>query len=208
MFRRTKRASTAGSIAWVVVPAAPLCCRTRWLRTDQRSSAGLPSRAFTSATRLSLADAVHQGRRRQAAPRQPVASDLHLHAVPEEDHRGHQREDVHPQPAFGKEDAAQFDLRDRPRLPRARRNREVTDGHVTRLQSGTRRARPRSRRRARRCRSGDPSRAIRPSARASFSRSRVITSRPFRSSISLISVMWSSPNSRAATAEACSQRTR
>ena len=49
-FRRTKRASTAGSITWVVVPAFPVRCRTRLLRTDQRSSAGFPSRFLTSST--------------------------------------------------------------------------------------------------------------------------------------------------------------
>ena len=47
-FSRTKRASTAGSITWVVVPAFPVFWRTRRVRTDQRSSAGVPSRFFTS----------------------------------------------------------------------------------------------------------------------------------------------------------------
>ena len=46
-FRRTKRVSTASSITWVVVPAFPVCCRTRRLRVDQLSSAGFPSRFFT-----------------------------------------------------------------------------------------------------------------------------------------------------------------
>ena len=47
-FKRTKRASTVGSMTWVVVPALPVRCRTRRLRVDQRSSAGFPSRCFTS----------------------------------------------------------------------------------------------------------------------------------------------------------------
>ena len=46
--RRTKRVSAAGSTTCVVVPAFPARCRTRSVRTDQRSSAGFPSRAFTS----------------------------------------------------------------------------------------------------------------------------------------------------------------
>ena len=41
------RASTVGSITWVVVPAFP-ARRTRRPRVDQRSSAGFPSRFFTS----------------------------------------------------------------------------------------------------------------------------------------------------------------
>jgi hypothetical protein len=47
-FSRTKRAPTAGSITWVVVPAFAVPWRTRRVRTDQRSSAGFPSRAFTA----------------------------------------------------------------------------------------------------------------------------------------------------------------
>src|SRR5690242_4489903 len=50
MFSRTKRASTAGSITWVVVPPFALRWRTRRVLTDQRSSAGFPTRAFTSSS--------------------------------------------------------------------------------------------------------------------------------------------------------------
>ena len=153
-FRRTKRASTAGSITCVVVPAFAVRCRTRSLRTDQRSSAGFPTRFFTSVDRLSLPDAVHQGRGRQAAPGQPFAPELRLHPVTEEDHRGKERQPVDPERALGEEDTTQLDLRDRPRLPGAPGEGKDRGGHATRLQSDTRTARPRSRRPARPRRSG------------------------------------------------------
>ena len=116
-FRRTKRASTAGSITWVVVPAFPVRCRTRRVRTDERSSAGFPSRFFTSSVGSPLPDAVHQGRGRHAAPGKPLAPELRVETVPEEDHRGQERQPVDPQRAPGEEDTPELDLRDRPRLP-------------------------------------------------------------------------------------------
>src|SRR5439155_1021290 len=69
--------------------------------------------------RFSFADAVHQDRARLPAPRKPLAPDLHVETVPEEDHRGQERQRVDPQRAPGEEDAPELDLRDRPRLTRA-----------------------------------------------------------------------------------------
>ena len=138
--------------------------------------------------RFSLPDAVHQGRVRQAAPGKPLAPELRLHAVPEEDQRGKERQPVDPERALGEEDTPELDLRDRPRLPGPPGEGKVDRGPrysppirysysaSTFSSAGTT---PSIR---------WPSSAIRPSARANCSRSRVITSMPIRSSFSLISV--------------------
>ena len=67
--------------------------------------------------RFSVADAVHQGRGNHAAPGKPLAPELRLETVPEEDHRGQERQPVDPERAPGEEGTPELDLCDRPRLP-------------------------------------------------------------------------------------------
>ena len=196
MFRRTKRASTAGSITCVVSPAFPRSFRTRSLRIDQRSSAGFPSRCFTSATASPSRTLSIRAGCVTRAPREPFAPELHFHAVPEEDHRREEREPVHPQRAFREEGAANLDGRDRPRLPGPR-----GEGGGRAALSRPKGSRPPYSPPIRYSYSAStfssagmtpsirwPSSAISPRARANRSRSRVITSMPILSSFSLISV--------------------
>ena len=195
-FRRTKRASAAGSITWVVVPAFPVCCRTRLLRTDQRSSAGLPTPLLHVLDRLAFPDAVDQGRLRQAAPRQPFAPDLRLHAVPEEDQRRAGAPARRPTARVWRRrrDAARPWRSSTPAWPE--RSRRPEPARRRKGHRGPRYSPPiRYWYRASTFSSAGrtpsmrwPSSAIRPSARANCSRSRVITSMPIRSSFSLISV--------------------
>jgi hypothetical protein len=65
-------------------------------------------------------DRVHQDGIREPAVGKPCAIGLHVDAMPEEDQSRQQRQREDPQPALGKEDTAQFDPGDRPRLTRAR----------------------------------------------------------------------------------------
>src|SRR5262245_34361136 len=134
--------------------------------------------------RFAVADAIHQGRCNHAAPRQTLAPELRLETVPEEDHRRQEGQPEHPERAPGEKNATQLDPRDGPRLPGPRSwchrdsppirysyNASTFSSAGTTLSIRW------------------PLSAIRPSARANRSRSRVITSMPIRSSFSLISVM-------------------
>ena len=138
--------------------------------------------------RLAFPDAVHQRRLRQAPPGKPLAPEFHVQAVPEEDQR---------------REAARV-RRPTARAWRRRRDavrpwRSSTPAWPARRRKGRRRPRYSppirySYRASTFSSAGStpsmrwPSSAIRPSARANCSRSRVITSMPNRSSFSLISV--------------------
>ena len=114
--------------------------------------------------RFSLPDAVHQGRADHAAPGQPLAPELRVETVPEEDHRGQERQRVDPERAPGEEGTPELDLRDRPRLPGPARRKER--GVTTHRRSDTRTARRRSRRPAPHSRScGRRARSVRAPAR-------------------------------------------
>ena len=93
----------------VVVPAVPVCWRTRRLRVDQRSSAGFPSRFFTSASDSPAPRAVHQRRSESRRAARAAPPEFRIDTVPEEDQRREQRQRVHPQRSLGKEDTPQLD---------------------------------------------------------------------------------------------------
>ena len=189
MFRRTKRASTARldhvrgrPVVAAPVPNAP---DSRLRRVPRPAFRVAPSRP-----RWRLPSGRCSSAPGPSAPRRDSRSIRHFASrpCPKKIDRGQERQRVDPQPALGKEGAAELDPGDRPRLTRASRRTRIAAGHATRLQSGTRY-------RASTFSSAGttpsmrwPSSAIRPSARANCSRSRVITSRPMRSSFNLISV--------------------
>ena len=171
-----------------VFPDAPAPRRPAFLRR-------LPEPLLHVGDRLAVAHAVEQHRLRHAAARELVAPVLHRHAVPEEHERRQEREPVHPQRTLREERAAQLHGRNRPRLP----GPSEIEGpgppgggggcHATRLLSGTWYSASTFSSAGTTPSIGCPSRAMRPSVRANRSRSRVITSRPIRSSCSRISVM-------------------
>src|SRR6185295_3552857 len=154
---------------------------------------------------FSSLDAVHQGRGDHAAPGKPLGAELRIETVPEEDYGRQECQPVDPEGALREEGTAQFDLRNRPRLPKS--IREGSRNHDSPPIKYSYNASTFSS-------AGTtlsilwPSSAIRPSARANCSRSRVITSMPSRSSLILISVMCSSSNSSAATPDASRSRHR
>ena len=213
MFRRTKRASTAGSITCVVSPAFAGVFPDALAPRRPALLGRLPEPLLHVRDRLALADAVDQGRLRERAPRELVAPDF-IPRRARKDHRREEREPVHPQRAFGEEGAANLDGRDRPRLRGPRRKGggaaapSIVEGSLSplgllgapRVHRGV--EGPRYSPPIRYSYSAStfssagmtpsirwPSSAICPRARANRSRSRVITSMPILSSFSRISVM-------------------
>ena len=187
MFSRTKRASTAGSITCVVVPALPPRLRTRLTCAPPHSSAGFPSRALTSSSVSPFWTLFISGRIRQAAPAQA------LDAASSRRCRGRRTRSREAAPARRPTGRAWRRTRGAARswrssTPASRARRPTVGAHrysppirysysaSTFSSAGTT---PSMR---------WPSSAMRPSARANCSRSRVITSSPRRSSFSLISV--------------------
>ena len=165
-FRRTNRASTVGSITWVVVPAFAARCRTRRTPVARAFLGRLSQPLLHVLGRLSLADAVHQGRTNHAAPGQPVDPELRVETVPEEDHRGQERQRVDPERALGEEGTPELDLCDRPRLPGPGPPKEFAAFMTTHRRSDIRTARRRSRRPAPHSRScGRRARSVRAPAR-------------------------------------------
>src|SRR5688572_5630653 len=191
------------------LPDAPAPCRP-----------GFPGRCSQPLLDLlglvSLLDAIHQGRADHAVPGKPLAPELRLETVPEEDHRWQDRQPINPERAPGEEDAPKLDLRNRPGLPGP--TGQGTQGGTPPGRSGRRSHDSPPIRYSYNASTFSsagttlsilwPSSAIRPSARANCSRSRVITNRPSSSSFNLISVMCSSANSSAATPDASRARHR
>ena len=189
MFRRTKRASTAGSITCVVVPLSPPRFRTRLTSRPAAFFGRLSEPRLHVLDGLSLLDAVHQGRVRSGRGGSAARSAT--------SRRGRDRRRRPRAGAPARRPTARAWQR---RHDGARSWRSSTPDALarrTRLCRGPRYSPPikYSYRASTFSSAGTtpsmrwPSSAIRPSARANCSRSRVITSSPRRSSFSLISVM-------------------
>ena len=153
MFRRTKRASTAGSITCVVVPAFPVRWRTRPAPHRPAFFGGLAEPLLHVLDRLSLADAVHQGRRPSDRAGPAVRS------ATSRPHRARRKSPRAGAPARRPTTRAWRRRHDgarpwRSSTPAARDAENETLSHATGLQSGTRTGRRRSRRPARPLRCG------------------------------------------------------
>ena len=138
--------------------------------------------------RLAFPDAVHQRRLRQAPPGKPLALEFHVQAVPEEDQRREGARARRPTARVWRRrrGAARSWRSSTPAAPARRRKGAGGPRYSPPIRYSYRASTFSS--------AGStpsmrwPSSAIRPSARANCSRSRVITSMPSRSSFSLISV--------------------